>query len=512
MPDSLTAGGAGTDGTLNLLNATNEPMLETAITTNPVKRTELKLGATGAPGTLRIKNGAGVPILTANGASGSLSIGGAGGNGSLTISAGDSDGSVQINTSKDNGPQVFLGAANKPARIQLTTGGNPGPTIDLDGSKNALLFQKAGSNTQSTVQVNGNGFINVGGFGTSGRLTISAGDNDGSVQIETGSDGPKVFLGAANKPARIQLTTGGNPGPTIDLDGSKNALLFQKAGSNTDNIVEVNGNGFVRVGGFGKNGQISVRGADGQALAELLAFPSEGVLGLGQSTRPGRISVFGAGGERVRIEANSASLRAGGAGANGTVSVRGKDGAALVELLGGDTEAAIGVGQANRPGRISVFGPAGEAVRIDGQTGDIVLNNADCAEDYDVDPELMAAADPGTVMTFDDEGRLRPATEPYDSRVAGVISGAGAFNPAMVLDRQPGLANRVPLALVGKVFCKVDASRAPVRPGDLLTTSGLRGHAMKVTDATKAFGAVIGKALRPLESGQGLIPITVMAR
>ena len=35
---------------------------------------------------------------------------------------------------------------------------------------------------------------------------------------------------------------------------------------------------------------------------------------------------------------------------------------------------------------------------------------------------------------------------------------------------------------------------------------------MKVTDAGKAFGAVIGKALRPLDSGQGLIPITVMAR
>jgi hypothetical protein len=32
---------------------------------------------------------------------------------------------------------------------------------------------------------------------------------------------------------------------------------------------------------------------------------------------------------------------------------------------------------------------------------------------------------------------------------------------------------------------------------------------MKVTDARLAFGAVIGKALRPLAAGQGLIPVLV---
>jgi hypothetical protein len=32
---------------------------------------------------------------------------------------------------------------------------------------------------------------------------------------------------------------------------------------------------------------------------------------------------------------------------------------------------------------------------------------------------------------------------------------------------------------------------------------------MKAADPTKAFGAVIGKALRPLASGKGLIPILI---
>jgi hypothetical protein len=67
----------------------------------------------------------------------------------------------------------------------------------------------------------------------------------------------------------------------------------------------------------------------------------------------------------------------------------------------------------------------------------------------------------------------------------------------------------MPVALVGKVYCKVDAQYASIEVGDLLTTSPTRGHAMKVTDPFKAFGSVIGKALHPLETGQGMIPILI---
>ena len=65
------------------------------------------------------------------------------------------------------------------------------------------------------------------------------------------------------------------------------------------------------------------------------------------------------------------------------------------------------------------------------------------------------------------------------------------------------------MALMGKVFCKVDAQFGAVEVGDLLTTSPTAGHAMKTSDPFKAFGAVIGKALRPLLEGQGLIPILI---
>jgi hypothetical protein len=139
---------------------------------------------------------------------------------------------------------------------------------------------------------------------------------------------------------------------------------------------------------------------------------------------------------------------------------------------------------------------------------DCAIENADCAEDFDVcGPE---GVEPGTVMSFNCEGTLRPSDQAYDRKVAGVISGAGEFRPGIVLDRRKeSFGTRVPLALVGKVYCKVDATDAPVEVGDLLTTSSTPGHAMKAEDHFRAFGAVIGKALRPLTGGRGLVPILI---
>jgi hypothetical protein len=141
-------------------------------------------------------------------------------------------------------------------------------------------------------------------------------------------------------------------------------------------------------------------------------------------------------------------------------------------------------------------------------TGDIRLLNADCAEEFDLSTGL-SAVEPGTVMVLVAEGALQPSQHAYDKKVAGVVSGAGRYKPAIVLDRQPSHLNRLPIALLGKVYCKADATHMPIEVGDLLTTSSTPGHAMKADDPSKAFGAVIGKALRHLPTGQGLIPILI---
>lgn len=55
--------------------------------------------------------------------------------------------------------------------------------------------------------------------------------------------------------------------------------------------------------------------------------------------------------------------------------------------------------------------------------------------------------------------------------------------------------------------CRVDATEAAIAVGDLLTTSTNPGHAKKATDPK--IGAIIGKALDPLDDGVGFISVFV---
>jgi hypothetical protein len=140
-------------------------------------------------------------------------------------------------------------------------------------------------------------------------------------------------------------------------------------------------------------------------------------------------------------------------------------------------------------------------------SGDIQLTGADCAEEFCVcGPE----AEPGTVMVIAEDEMLHPSDTAYDRRVTGVVAGGGEYKPGILLDRDSQSSRRrQQISLMGKVFCKVDAQYSPIEVGDMLTTSPTPGHAMTVRDLHKGFGAVIGKALRPLPKGQGLIPILI---
>jgi len=140
--------------------------------------------------------------------------------------------------------------------------------------------------------------------------------------------------------------------------------------------------------------------------------------------------------------------------------------------------------------------------------GDVLLTGADCAEQFDVD-EAMQPIDPGTVLVIGADGVLRRSEAAYDTRVAGVVAGAGAYRPGIILGGRQPSANRLSVSLVGKVYCKVDGSSGAIDVGDLLTTSPTPGHAMKASDPRRAFGAIIGKALGSWSRGRGLIPILV---
>jgi hypothetical protein len=167
----------------------------------------------------------------------------------------------------------------------------------------------------------------------------------------------------------------------------------------------------------------------------------------------------------------------------------------------------VAINEASGQGLYAKGNPAGHFEGNVEVTGDIRLVNADCAEDFDI--VNTETVQPGTVMVLNANGDLQPSQEAYDKRVVGVVSGAGDHRPGIILDKQGHNTNRKPVALLGKVFCKVDATPGAIEIGDLLTTSSTPGHAMKVLDSTKALGTIIGKALRSLPEGQGLIPVLI---
>ena len=137
-----------------------------------------------------------------------------------------------------------------------------------------------------------------------------------------------------------------------------------------------------------------------------------------------------------------------------------------------------------------------------------ITGGADIAE-----PFAMSQRDlpKGAVVIIDEEhpGHLKLSAEPYDRRVAGIISGAGGVNPGLSLSQQGVVEGDQHVALTGRVYVQADASGGPIRPGDLLTTSALPGHAMKVADHARAQGAILGKAMTVLKDGTGLVLVLV---
>ena len=164
---------------------------------------------------------------------------------------------------------------------------------------------------------------------------------------------------------------------------------------------------------------------------------------------------------------------------------RGTDAGTALELasIGGGgnknfliaTDGMVGIGTTAPSHKLHVEG----SIRV---TEDVILDGADCAEEFDIDPS--SHLEPGTVMVIGPERRLQHCVREYDTRVAGIVSGAGDRRPGIVLGRRQGLAGRgrLPVALTGTAQCHVDASVSPIEVGDLLTTSAHPGRAMRATD------------------------------
>jgi len=113
----------------------------------------------------------------------------------------------------------------------------------------------------------------------------------------------------------------------------------------------------------------------------------------------------------------------------------------------------------------------------------------------------------GTVVVVDDgaNNAVTASTHAYDTSVAGVVSS----NPGLLLG--VASASKAKIATTGRVRVRVDATKSPIRKGDLLVTSDRPGMAMKSEPLDLGGikihrpGTLVGKALEPLPGGEGEI-------
>jgi hypothetical protein len=296
---------------------------------------------------------------------------------------------------------------------------------------------------------------------------------------------------------------------TIRLDGRVAQVRIGSLGRAGALSIQDTGNR----GGITLHGENGITLGGGPGQTRITLNPSSGGVVIGGETRPGQLELRAVrGGPRavttIELDVNgeSADLVLGARGQRGRLVLNDDNGNTTIQLTGGNGDLVLGGGGVN--GDLFMRrSDDSNSIHLRGDVGDIVLENADCAEEFDCVTDNI---EPGDVVVLTDRGAVRRSADAFDKRVVGIASGAGAYQPGIVLDRRRvGTTRRMPVAIAGKAFCKVNAATCPVGLGDLLTTSSIPGHAMKADDPVRAFGAVIGKALAPLEQGVGLVPVLV---
>jgi hypothetical protein len=339
--------------------------------------------------------------------------------------------------------------------------------------------------------------IASGGAGTDGKLTIQATDDQIAARLFTQAEHTEPLPGGT--------TPGVTPGPTTVAPGGGGTRIV-RGGRTTivPDIVAITGtlvpaSDRFEIGHDGRGGVVEIRGASGTATVSLNggeAADAQPVVTIGASGRGGSLRVLSTDARatfEIAQAADNTTLNLGGQARFGQLRVLDSQNRQRM-LVYGET------------GQIYLYDDTGRpTVILDAMSGDVVLGGADIAEEFDVAEDV----EPGCVVHIAPSGRLERTNEPYDMSVAGVVSGLGDFRPGIVLDRRAGSVRRLPVAMLGKVTCLVDASDAPVRRGTLLTSSDRPGYAMAASDRERAFGAVIGKALGDLSSGVGTVPLLV---
>ena len=469
----------------------------------------------------------------------------------------NSQDSVGIGTNTPTAQLDVAGDINSSASYQI--GGNQ--VFSIEGTDNLFAGEYAGQNHSSGERNTYVGQLSGASNSTGSRNTfvgLSAGryDSDGTGNTYLGHTAGSQAYGDTN--TYVGISAGGL------TNGSGNVFIGAHAGYNADgsNMLYIANNGSVTPLIYGNFATSRVGIGTTSPGASLHAVNESGTAikgeasGLlptainGTTSSTGGTGVYGRSDGQLGVGVRGYTSNDDGKAVSGHCTgldsyaiygrAEGHVSYAVYGLAEGSTSYGV-YGNASGTGGIGLYGEAvggvgGIGLKAVGYTGMVIgctsgghaadlYGNVNIYSQFDsslvmelgegldyaegFSTSTLDQIEPGTVMIIDQSspGELCISTEPYDTKVAGIVAGANGLGSGV---RLGGDRFDVDIALAGRVYCLVEADKGAINTGDLLTTSGIPGHAMKAEDVSRAHGAIIGKAMEPLRQGQrGMILVLV---
>lgn len=230
-----------------------------------------------------------------------------------------------------------------------------------------------------------------------------------------------------------------------------------------------------------------------------LVITKEGNVGIGTGIATARVNSMSSGNVPNFLASGGVADFAVPAGQNMQIGHWDGDTGTFEERIRISSGGNVGIGTDSPTENLTV---RGNILLLSESTGSHVLElgeGLDYSEGFNVSDE--ARIEPGTILIIDpnNPGELTISNKPYDPKVAGIVAGANGLGSGVRLGAGQFDYD---VALAGRVYCKVDATKSGVEPGDLLTTSASPGYAMKYHNYSGARGTILGKAMERLEKGQ----------
>jgi hypothetical protein len=363
-------------------------------------------------------------------------------------------------------------------------------------------------------------------YASQARSAFSLDAADGSptnaVYVDNGGN---VGIGTTTPQASLHVLTGSN-GEGIRIQGPDSTpanLAYMTFANSTGTPL-----GYVGDGSSGDNtmflgayaGDVSLVTQGG---GRVLTAGANGQLRLGTGSGDYRQFIVGGGNSDGFIYGSFARLGDGiHMGYNFYADAVGTN--QIVHPDGGTSRLSVSYGYITFATQAAFGGPPVDRMTID-PSGNVVINRdlsvrvltirggSDLAEPFDVGAAAGTKPEPGMLVVIDpaNPGKLVVSTDAYDSKIAGAVSGANGLAPGMVMqaEDQEHAHGEHPIAMSGRVWVWCDASSGAISPGDRLTSSTTPGHAMKASDAGRAGGTVVGKAMTELKEGRGLVLVLI---